>query len=164
MCYIKHSNNIFTSIPITYRDVFFVTMISQIVILLQMCNGDDFAVVAQAVMHRLADASQRIAQLHAKGDDFGWEEAEGFSSESDGYSEEGTAPPCMMRYQNIESGVIVERCKTRKGVVVKVDAVPKGILNQVQKFYICEDCGKCYWDGSHYERLVGGKLQKIVIL
>jgi hypothetical protein len=130
--------------------------------LLQVCNGGDFVVVTQDVMQRLADASQRIAQLFAKDDRSGWEETEGFSSESDGYSEEGTAPPCMVRYHNIESGVIMELCQTRKGVTINVDAVPKGVLYQVQKFYICEDCGKCYWDGSHYERLVGGRLQNIV--
>lgn len=133
------------------------------IILLQMCNGGDFVVVTQDVMLRLADASQHIAQVYAKGDESGWEEAEGFSSESDGYSEEGMAPPCMVQYQNIENGVIMELCQTRKGVTVNVDAVPKGVLKQVEIFYICEDCGKCYWDGSHFERLVGGRLQKIVI-
>lgn len=163
MCYINHSDNVCALIPIPYIDMFFVIMIFQMIILLQMCNGGDFVVVTQDVMHRLADASQRIAQVHAKGDEFGSEEAEGFSSESDGYSEEGTAPPCMVQYQNIESGVIMALCQTRKGVTVNVDAVPKGILNQVQIFYVCEDCGKCYWDGSHFERLVGGRLQKIVI-
>jgi len=163
MCCISHSNNICTLIPITYIDVFFVIMLFQMIILLQMCNGGDFAVVTQDVMQRLADASQRIAQLHAKGDESGWEEAEGFSSESDGYSEEGTAPPCMVRYRNIESGVIMELCQTRKGATVNVDAVPKGVISQVGMFYICEDCGKCYWDGSHFERLIGGRLQKIVV-
>ena len=131
-------------------------------ILLQMCNSGDFVVVTQDVMQQLADASQRIAQLRAKDDESGWEEAEGFSSESDGYSEEGTAPPCIVRYKNIESGVIMELCQTRKGVTINVDAVPGGVLDQVQIFYICEDCGKCYWDGSHFERLVGGRLQNIV--
>jgi len=162
MCYINHSNNVCTLIPITFIDVFFVIMIFQMIVLLQMCNGGDFALVTQDVMHRLADASQRIAQVHAKGDEFGWEEAEGFSSESDGYSEEGTAPPFAVRYQNIESGVIVELCQTRKGVRVNVDALPKAVLNQVEIFFICEDCGKCYWDGSHFERFVGGRLQKFV--
>jgi len=128
-----------------------------------MCNGGDFVVVTRDVMHQLADASQRIARVHAKSEELGWEEAEVFSSESDGYSEEGMAPPCMVQYQNIESGVIMELCQTRKGVRVNVDAVPEGVLNQVQIFYICEDCGKCYWDGSHFERFVGGRLQKIVI-
>lgn len=163
MCYINHSNNICSLLPITYIDMFFLIMIFQMIILLQMCNGGDFVVVSREVMHQLADVSQRIAQMHAKSEEFGWEEAEGFSSESDGYSEEGTAPPCMVRYRNIESGVIMELCQTRKGVIVNVDAVPKGVLNQVEIFYICEDCGKCYWDGSHFERLVGGRLQKIVI-
>jgi hypothetical protein len=136
-------------------------MILQI-ILLQMCNSGDFVVVTQQVMQQLADASQRIAQLHAKDDESGWDEAEGCSSESDGYSEEGTAPPCMLWYQDVENRVIMELCQTRKGVTIDVDAVPKGVLDQVQKFYICEDCGKCYWDGSHFERFVCGRLQNVV--
>lgn len=128
----------------------------------QACNGGDFVVVTQEVMRQLAQSSQQIAQLHA-GDDYSkWEEAEGFSSESDAYSEEGTAPPCVLQYRSIQSGVIIELCQTRKGVTIHVDAVPTGVLEQVQKFYICENCGKCYWDGSHFERLIGGRLQNIV--
>jgi phosphoribulokinase len=127
-----------------------------------MCNGGDFVVVTQDVMHQLAQSSQQIAQLHTRDDDSRWEEAEGFSSESDAYSEEGMAPPCVLQYRTVESGVIIELCQTRKGVTINVDAVPAGVLEQVQKFYICENCGKCYWDGSHFERLVGGRLQNIV--
>ncbi|PNF25254.1 hypothetical protein B7P43_G13163 [Cryptotermes secundus] len=128
----------------------------------QVCNGGDFVVVTQEVMRQLAQSSQQMAQMHA-GDDYSkWEEAEGFSSESDAYSEEGTAPPCVLQYRSIPSGVIVELCQTRKGVTIHADAVPTGVLEQVQKFYICENCGKCYWDGSHFERLIGGRLQNIV--
>jgi hypothetical protein len=104
-----------------------------------------------------------MAQFYARDEESKWEEAEGFSSESDACSDEGTAPPCVLQYRNIESSVIIEHCKTRKGVTIHVDAVPAGVLDQVQEFHICENCGKCYWDGSHFERLVGGRLQNIVI-
>jgi phosphoribulokinase len=130
--------------------------------LFQVCNGGDFVVVTQEVMHQLAQSSQQIAWSQATDDDSRWEEAEGFSSESDAYSEEGTVPPCVLQYRSIESGVVMEQCRTRKGVRIHVDAVPAGVLEQVQKFHVCEDCGKCYWDGSHFERLVGGRLQNIV--
>jgi hypothetical protein len=130
--------------------------------LFQVCNGGDFVVVTQEVMHQLAQSSQQIAQSLAGDDDSRWDEAESFSSESDAYSEEGTAHPCVLQYRSVESGVLIDHCQTRKGVTIHVDAVPAGVLGQVQKFYVCEDCGKCYWDGSHFERLVGGRLQNIV--
>ncbi|XP_021932280.1 exonuclease mut-7 homolog isoform X2 [Zootermopsis nevadensis] len=106
----------------------------------QICNGGDFVVVTQDVMHQLAQASQLMAQFYARNQELKLDE--GFST---------------------ESGVIIEHCKTRKGVTIHVDAVPAGVLNQIQEFHICEDCGKCYWDGSHFERLVCGRLQNIVI-
>jgi hypothetical protein len=140
----------------------FLIMIFQVNILFQMCNGSDFVVVTQEVMHQLAQSSRQMAQLFTRDDGSKCEEGEGFSSESDAYSEEGTAPPCVLQYQNIESGVIMECCQTRKGVTILVDAIPAGVLDQVQEFHICENCGKCYWDGSHFERLVGGRLQNIV--
>lgn len=114
-------------------------------------------------MRQLAQSSRQMAQFCAREQESKWDEAEGFSSESDAYSDDGTAPPCVLRYRNIESGVIIEHCQTRKGVTICVDAVPAGVLHQVQEFHICENCGKCYWDGSHFERLVGGRLQNIVI-
>lgn len=118
--------------------------------------------VTQEVMHQLAHSSQQIAQLRAAEEESKWDEAESFSSESDACSEEGMVPLCVRQYHSIESGVAIEHCQTRKGATIHVDAVPTGVLGQVQKFYICEDCGKCYWDGSHFERLVGGRLQNIV--
>lgn len=115
-------------------------------------------------MHRLAQSSQHMAQLHVMDEESKWEEVEGFSSESDAYSDEGTALPCVLQYQNIdESGVFIERCETRKGVTIHVDAVPAGVLDRVQQFHICENCGKCYWDGSHFERFLSGRLQNVVI-
>ncbi|XP_069688373.1 exonuclease mut-7 homolog isoform X2 [Periplaneta americana] len=128
----------------------------------QVCNGGEFVVVPQELMRRLADSSQRMAQVYRAEDDLRWDETEGFSSESDACSEEGTAPPCVLRYRNLEGGVIVEHCQTRKGVTILVDSVPLGVLNQVQQFNVCENCGKCYWDGSHFERLVGGRLHNVV--
>ncbi|PSN54236.1 Exonuclease mut-7 [Blattella germanica] len=111
-------------------------------------------------LHKVSQ--QRVYTAEEEEDDESrWDDG-GFSSESDAYSEEGIAVPASFLERKLESGVMIDRCLTRKSVPIRVDAVPEGVLNQVQKFYICENCGKCYWDGSHFERLLGGKLQNVV--
>lgn len=60
--------------------------------------------------------------------------------------------------ENIDVGL----CLTRNGVKIQVDAVPPGVLTKVDVFFVCEDCGKVYWDGSHFEKVLCGKLQHIV--
>ena len=38
------------------------------------------------------------------------------------------------------------------GVRVRLEAVPEGIANSVQTFYVCRGCGRVYWHGSHMPR------------
>lgn len=57
----------------------------------------------------------------------------------------------------------VTNCTTRHGVTVQVDKVPINVLKNVQQFYICECCGKVYWDGSHMERALNGVLRDIIV-
>lgn len=60
--------------------------------------------------------------------------------------------------ENIDVGL----CLTKTGVKIQVDAVPAGVLTKVEIFFVCEDCGKVYWDGSHLDKVLYGKLQHIV--
>lgn len=53
---------------------------------------------------------------------------------------------------------------TKKGVKIQVDAIPPEILTKVDIFFVCEDCGKVYWDGSHFDKVLCGKLRDIVSL
>lgn len=46
----------------------------------------------------------------------------------------------------------VDACTTRYHMRIQIDKVPLNVLKNVQTFYICEHCGKIYWDGSHLER------------
>lgn len=61
--------------------------------------------------------------------------------------------------ENIDMGL----CLTRNGAKIQVDVVPPGVLEKVDLFYVCEDCGKVYWDGSHFEKVLSGRLQGIVL-
>jgi uncharacterized protein with PIN domain len=52
------------------------------------------------------------------------------------------------------------RCPICNGVVesVGIDEVrtrlPEGVLARQEKFYVCRSCGKVYWIGRHWKRLV----------
>jgi uncharacterized protein with PIN domain len=52
------------------------------------------------------------------------------------------------------------RCLECNGLISSVDK--KDVIDQLQpltkkyykEFYRCEDCGKVYWKGSHYEHMI----------
>jgi len=39
------------------------------------------------------------------------------------------------------------------GSSVRPENIPLAIFNQVRVFYVCANCGKIYWEGSHYDRI-----------
>lgn len=51
------------------------------------------------------------------------------------------------------------RCITCNHLIEKVsktgiiDRVPKDTFQQFQDFYVCKNCDKIYWEGSHYEHM-----------
>ncbi|GCB79493.1 hypothetical protein scyTo_0020215, partial [Scyliorhinus torazame] len=40
------------------------------------------------------------------------------------------------------------------GATLQVKAIPTGILDKVDMFYCCTSCGKVFWEGSHFSRVV----------
>ena len=52
--------------------------------------------------------------------------------------------------------------RTKYGAAIEVDSIPVGVLDEVQLFYVCEQCGKCYWDGSHRGRTLDGFIGQLV--
>lgn len=34
-----------------------------------------------------------------------------------------------------------------------IGKIPEGILERVEKFWICDGCKKIYWEGTHFEKL-----------
>ena len=51
---------------------------------------------------------------------------------------------------------------TKHGVEIKANLVPLDVCNRKSTFKVCQLCGKCYWDGTHQERVLKGSLGKIV--
>ena len=40
------------------------------------------------------------------------------------------------------------------GVCLNIRNIPVGVLDHVDVFYCCSQCGKVYWEGKHFERFV----------
>lgn len=40
------------------------------------------------------------------------------------------------------------------GVCLNIKNIPVGVLDHVDVFYCCSQCGKVYWEGKHFERFV----------
>ena len=50
---------------------------------------------------------------------------------------------------------------------IQFDAIPENVFRAVKIFYICQTCGKVFWEGSHFVRVceqfahvIGGEVMK----
>ncbi|XP_014243855.1 exonuclease mut-7 homolog [Cimex lectularius] len=48
-----------------------------------------------------------------------------------------------------------KRLKTSTGAPVNLEKVTDTILNTVTEYFICDNCGSCYWDGGYFDRVLG---------
>ncbi|KAJ8966185.1 hypothetical protein NQ317_011249 [Molorchus minor] len=127
----------------------------------QACNGNSFVKISRSTMDTLVNLSE--VKTCPPPPCLYEDEATGFSSE-DEYEEVVPPPPSLSRKWDLypDEKIDVGLCQTRLGQKIQVKAVPKPILSKYDFFYVCEECGKIYWDGSHYERVLSGRLQGIV--
>ncbi|XP_062699607.1 exonuclease mut-7 homolog [Aedes albopictus] len=54
--------------------------------------------------------------------------------------------------------------RTDAGVPIDIGYVSDSVIANVDVFYICDGCGRCYWDGSHLENILAGKLVDLLSL
>ncbi|XP_050295800.1 exonuclease mut-7 homolog [Anthonomus grandis grandis] len=133
------------------------------------CNGNSFAKVPKETVQALYEksaASKYGPDLDDEGD-----EATGFTSDEDfddvGYGlgkSSGRPDYGSSRKWDLytDERIDIGLCQTRLGAQIGIRQVPPAVINSYDFFYICEECGKVYYDGSHFERVLQGKLQGIV--
>ncbi|KAI4470635.1 5' exonuclease domain-containing protein [Holotrichia oblita] len=130
----------------------------------QGCNSNSFIKLAKSTMNALAIESRKTRQIEMYDTEL-VDEATGFSSEED-FEDDYARPPvsytrkwAVCTEEKIDLGLSM----TRNGAKIQVDSVPTGVLEKYDIFYVCEDCGKVYWDGSHFERVLANRLQGIIL-
>ncbi|KAL3284676.1 hypothetical protein HHI36_018827 [Cryptolaemus montrouzieri] len=130
----------------------------------QFCNGNSFVKVSRATMKMMA--SQNSPPRFNPPPACFMDEATGFSSDEDYDDDEPGRPISASTNRKWDlypdEKIDVGLCQTRCGVQIQMASIPDDILNSIDIFYICEDCGKVYWDGSHYGKVVHGALHNIV--
>ncbi|XP_032904893.1 exonuclease mut-7 homolog isoform X1 [Amblyraja radiata] len=52
------------------------------------------------------------------------------------------------------SGLNMKTLKFTSGATLQVSTIPPGILDKVTRFYCCTTCGKVFWEGSHFRRVL----------
>ncbi|KAK9885779.1 hypothetical protein WA026_013649 [Henosepilachna vigintioctopunctata] len=128
----------------------------------QFCNGDSFVKVCSSTMKMMA--SRNAPPRYLTPPLYSMEVATGFSSDED-FNDEEPGPPivtCLKKDAFPDEKIDVGLCQTRMGAHIQMAHIPEDILNNVDMFHICEECGKVYWDGSHFGRVVHGALHGIV--
>ncbi|XP_073496690.1 exonuclease mut-7 homolog isoform X2 [Phyllobates terribilis] len=53
-----------------------------------------------------------------------------------------------------EMGISSESLLLANGAPLQLDTVPPGLLDKVPLFFCCSQCGKIFWEGSHFGRVV----------
>lgn len=53
-----------------------------------------------------------------------------------------------------EMGISSESLLLASGAHLQLDTVPAGLLHKVPLFFCCSQCGKIFWEGSHFGRVV----------
>uniref|UniRef100_A0A1B6KKD8 3'-5' exonuclease domain-containing protein n=1 Tax=Graphocephala atropunctata TaxID=36148 RepID=A0A1B6KKD8_9HEMI len=145
----------------------------------QDCNNAVFKKLTPVQLRKVIDSTHKGARLVTNYeldladddcDDYG-----GFSDGS-GYSDDDLPGPPLISVPpwSLPQAVSVaaepeeeeeeygDGCRTTSGSHIKHESIPKEVFNKVPVFYICDSCGHCYWDGSHFERILGGRLKNIV--
>ncbi|XP_017786013.1 PREDICTED: exonuclease mut-7 homolog [Nicrophorus vespilloides] len=123
----------------------------------KICNGNNFVKVSPSTMNALAETSVDL-ERH-------FNSRTSLADEAAGYSQQMLDSRINQRKWDLYSDehVDVGLCQTRLGARIHVETVPADLLTKVDMFYVCETCGKVYWDGTHFERILAGKLQGIVM-
>ncbi|KYM94459.1 PREDICTED: exonuclease mut-7 homolog [Cyphomyrmex costatus] len=57
----------------------------------------------------------------------------------------------------------IDTCTTKYNMRIQIDKIPLNVLKNVQVFYVCEHCGKIYWNGSHLERALNGVIKDLIV-
>ncbi|CAM9670377.1 unnamed protein product [Lampetra planeri] len=59
-------------------------------------------------------------------------------------------PACFVENQELDANT----ASFANGTALLAEAIPQGVLETVQFFYCCVTCGKVFWEGSHFSRIL----------
>ncbi|XP_030391338.1 exonuclease mut-7 homolog isoform X1 [Gopherus evgoodei] len=123
----------------------------------QLCNGDKYLKISKDQMKQL----MQLSGLLTEEDDADWlaksEEKQETNPASDTSKSDSPQPVYNPNCQWLEeSDLNVETLTLATGASLQLAAIPPGVLGKadLSYFYCCTQCGKVFWEGSHFGRVV----------
>ncbi|MGH0172959.1 UNVERIFIED_CONTAM: hypothetical protein FKN15_075830 [Acipenser sinensis] len=113
----------------------------------RVCNGDQYLKVPRQEMERLMKIRGLIsAESRSR--------SERESADCDAPSQPRSLPYSPKCRWAALSGLDPDSLQFPGGAPLQLDSVPPGILDKVSLFYCCTSCGKVFWEGSHFGRVI----------
>ncbi|XP_034649497.1 exonuclease mut-7 homolog isoform X1 [Trachemys scripta elegans] len=123
----------------------------------QLCNCDKYLKISKDQMRQL----MQLSGLLTEEDNADWlaksEEKQETNPASDTSESDSLQPVYNPNCQWLEeSDVNVETLTLATGASLQLAAIPAGVLGKadLSYFYCCTQCGKVFWEGSHFGRVV----------
>ncbi|XP_055009430.1 exonuclease mut-7 homolog [Boleophthalmus pectinirostris] len=118
----------------------------------QACNSDEYVAVPRADMINMLKERGFLQDQDIDLSDQVLPQMEEEASTS-------IATPALPRYTHqcrwaSLSGLNPDSLTFPGGAPIQLHTVPHGLLPKIPIFYVCTRCGKVFWDGSHFERVL----------
>ncbi|XP_051492445.1 exonuclease mut-7 homolog isoform X3 [Apus apus] len=123
----------------------------------QVCNCDKYLKVSRERMRQLVEGSRQARGHSSPGCPVGRKEEPSWSCNATVPACDTARPGDAPRREQLERP---EQCEAaaalEEGTVLQVAAIPPGVLDKAEltDFYCCTCCGKVFWEGSHFGRVV----------
>lgn len=107
----------------------------------QVCNCNKYLHISQDRMLQLMKLRDYLDKIRGKQD-----------------PPQDSKPEWLCQSKNLrwmeEMGISSESLLLTNGAQLQLDTVPAGLLDKVPLYFCCSRCGKIFWEGSHYGRVV----------
>ncbi|XP_018609344.1 exonuclease mut-7 homolog isoform X2 [Scleropages formosus] len=111
----------------------------------QACNGDQYMKLPRDEMARLLKERGLMEKPGEVKDEENWEE------QSKPITHPRYSPHCRWAPA---SDLDPKSLTFPSGAELQLHTVPPGLIPRIPVFFICTTCGKVFWEGSHFERVV----------
>lgn len=130
----------------------------------QLCNSDEFAKVPKQIMDKLLKSFAQVTRENSYRIQSDSLDIVLLNSNSDNSQYTNNDILREDRTWTLSrNSVNINACTTKYNARIQIEKVPKNVLKYVNNFYVCEHCGKVYWNGSHLERTLNGIIKDLIV-
>ncbi|XP_063986238.1 exonuclease mut-7 homolog isoform X2 [Diachasmimorpha longicaudata] len=125
----------------------------------QICNRDEFLLLSN---NTVWDLMKRFPNGSYHPPPRGNSRCENDRTTVESSSTNIPTQPRNHRSWSLSTPLSTTNCTTKYGAKIQVEKVPRNVLKSVTQFYVCEGCGKVYWDGSEINQTLNEILKDII--